>query len=193
MTKENIKDLKRIIKNIREGTYTLLGPADWDNYTEILSRSGADLLRDIEKERSQIHPIRIHFIYLRSKKTMDNLDKSHHALLGNYDLFFDASMRFLKCFSEGGDQTATKRIYAKQYVKGLLDHSSQAIGYITNLVLKKSTEYKHCQTLFVALGALIIALFSLVGLRFIGYALLVAGPLALGWYHIRNNNVSGSS
>ena len=138
-------------------------PNQWNEYNHALSKAGADLVHDIEKIRSTIHPIKISIFYPISRIRMNKLDSSYHNLLQNYELFFDASMRFLKSYLDK-DYTHKDQAFSKEYVKALLQHSSQSIDYITTLVTKKSTEYKHCQTLFVALAAIIIALLP-IGVR----------------------------
>lgn len=160
MNKHNIDDLKRIKENIREGIYPIALQPEWDKYAEILSRCGGLLINDIEEMRNKIHPINISLFFIFSRQKMHYLDASYHQLLQEYELFFDACMRFLKTIIDG-DTYTDKQKYQKDYITEILMHCSKAIEHITNLVEKKSREYKHCQMLLCALTALIIALTSL--------------------------------
>ena len=161
MKEQNIQKLKRIKGLIIEGVLPIAGQTEWDDCTTVLSNSGADLIDSIEESRKKIHDIRIALFFPLSRDSMIDMDTAYHELLQDYELFFDVSMRFLKTIIDG-DRCTDQQHNKKQYIRELLDHSRKAIDYITNLVSKKSTEYMHCQTLFVALVATIMAFSSVL-------------------------------
>jgi hypothetical protein len=182
MNEENIKILKEIKEQLSPGNSAISGDL-WKKYYPALIEAGTKIIEDIGKMRETIYPIKIHLIYLKDKEKMEDLDNSYNELCAQYGLFFDATMRL-------SNMVFTEGISGGKHLQYLLDHSSQAMDHITTLVSKKSTEYKHCQTLFVALAAIVIAVISLLGLRVIGYAILglvIFFFAVLAWNQIRNN------
>ena len=153
MTEENTRILKEIKEQLSPGNSVVSGDL-WKKYYPALIDAGTGIIEDTAKMRETIYPIRIHLIYLRDKKRMEDLDNDYNELCSQYGLFFDATMRLANMvFTEG--------ISGGQHLQYLLDHSSQAMDHITTLFSKKSTEYRHCQTLFIALVATFIAVVSL--------------------------------
>ncbi len=113
------------------------------------------IIKDVEEERASVHLIKLHLLYFQDKDAMGDLDESYHQLCKDYELFFDASMRLVNIVFEDGRSGGDS-------VKCLLEHSSKAMDNIGTLFSKKSTEHKHCQTLFVSLIAIIIASISTI-------------------------------
>lgn len=161
MNEETLKILKDIKKNVSPGQSLSSGCSDWNTYSKALIAAGSEIIKDIEEKRASAHTIKLHLLYFRDKAAMEDLDEFYHQLCKDYELFFDASMRLINIVFEDGRSGGDS-------VKCLLEHSSKAMDNMGTLVSKKSTEYKHCQTLFVALIAIIIAsistIFSLLAL-----------------------------
>jgi len=161
MKYENMKKLKELKENIHGGLYPIAGQTEWYEATKVLSTSGCDLIKSIEDFRAKVHSVKIALFFPLSWNNMSYLDTNYYELLKNYELYFDVNMEFQKTIIDG-DVYTDKQGYEKKYVSELLDHVGKAIDHVSSLVSAKSTEYKHCQVLFVALVAIVIAVISLI-------------------------------
>lgn len=154
MNTETIKTLKEIKEKHPPGGAEVQGN-DWKKYRPALVAAGEQIIQDIEEIRNEICAIRIHLFYFMDGAAIKKLNGSYNQIYGHFSLFFDATMRLSRSiFVEG--------VSGGPQIKCLLDHSSKSMDNLSSLVSRKFGAYRHCQTLFVALVAVIIALISIV-------------------------------
>jgi len=161
MEEKVVKKLENIKKEILEGTYRILQKPQWDEFANDLSNCGATLLKDIEKLRDKLHKIKIPLFFFRAKEQLDKFDSEYDTLAKNYDLFFDASMRWLKAIVDGNIYNERQQL-TRRYVENLVDHCSKASDYLGNLITSNRNDYYRNQTLLLAITAIVIAIISII-------------------------------
>lgn len=161
MDEEYIKNLEFIKENINEGTYFILPKDEWEKFAKNLSRAGAKLLREIEQERDDTRKLRISLLFFRGRKHLNKLNSAYDEIAKNFDLFFDASMRWLKSVIEKNEYTNYQTLM-KKYIEELGKHCHQASDYLGNLISSKRNDYYHYQALFLAVSAVFVAVISVI-------------------------------
>jgi len=156
MTEEQIKKLEFIKEEIREGTYEILQKPQWDEFSRDLSKCGGTLLRDIEQKRDEVRKLKLSLLFFFGRRQLNRLSLDYGEIAKNFDLFFDASMRWLKCIIDG-NKYENYQILTKKYVEKLVDHCCRASDYLGNLISTKRGEYYHYQTVFLSGIAITIA------------------------------------
>jgi hypothetical protein len=101
MLEEQVKKLKFIKGELREGTYNILQKAQWDAFSRELSNYGGILLGDIEQKRDEIRKLKTPPLFFLGRKQLKQLSLEYNEIAINFDLFFDASMRWLKSIIDG--------------------------------------------------------------------------------------------
>jgi hypothetical protein len=160
MTEEQIKKLEFIKEEIREGTYEILQKSQWDEFSRVLSSCGGTLLREIEQKRDEIRKLKVSLPFFLGRRQLNKLSLDYDGIAKNFDLFFDASMRWLKCIIDG-NKYQNYQILMKKYVGTLVDHCCRASDYLGNLISTKRNEYYHYQILFLSVLAITIAMMAL--------------------------------
>lgn len=155
-----IGKLKSVRDQITEGTYRILSKPQWDEYSQVLSNSGATLLDEIEQERDSIRNLKIPFFFFRVRKRLLKLEENYNEIAKHFDLFFDSGMRWLKTILEGNRYVEYQSL-TKNYVAGLAEHCRKASDYLSDLISSKRNQYCHFQIMFISLIALFIAVISL--------------------------------
>lgn len=161
MREEQIKKLEFIKKEIREGGYEILQKSQWDEFSRELSSCGGALLRDIEQKRDEVRKLKVSLLFFFGRKQLNKLSLDYGKIAKNFDLFFDASMRWLKCIIDG-NKYENHQILTKRYVEELVAHCCRASDYLGNLVSARRREYYHYQTVFLSGIAITIAAISVV-------------------------------
>ena len=161
MREEQIKKLEFIKKEIREGRYEILQKSQWDEFSKELSSCGGTLLRDIEQKRDEVRKLKVSLLLFFGRRQLNKLSLDYGEMAKNFDLFFDASMRWLKCIING-NKYENYQILTKKYVENLVDHCCRASDYLGNLVSTKRNEYYHYQALLLSVLAIIIAVIALI-------------------------------
>jgi hypothetical protein len=161
MIEEQVKKLGIIKYRLKEGTYHVLPRGDWDGFSTILSNYGGILLEDMEQKRDEVRKLKTPLLFFLGQKKLNKLSLEYNEIAINFDLFFDASMRWLKSIIDG-NKYQEYQILNKQYVEKLVDHCRQVSDYLGNLISAKRNEYYHYQALYISLLAIIIATVSLI-------------------------------
>jgi hypothetical protein len=161
MLEEQVRKLKFIKGELREGTYNILQKAQWDEFSRELSNYGSTLLGDIEQKRDEIRKLKTPPLFFLGQKQLNKLSLEYNEIAINVDLFFDASMRWLKSIIDG-NKYEEYQILSKQYVEKLVEHCRQASDYLGNLISAKRSDYYHYQALFFSVMAIIVATVSLI-------------------------------
>jgi hypothetical protein len=161
MTEEQVKKLELIKSRLREGTYSVLQRIQWDQFSTILSNYGGTLLEEIEQKRDEVRKLKTPLLFFLGQKKLNKLSMEYNEITIHFDLFFDASMRWLKSIIDG-NKYEEYQILNKQYVEKLIEHSRQVSDYLGNLISAKRNEYYHYQALFISMIAIIIATVSLI-------------------------------
>jgi hypothetical protein len=161
MTEEQVKKLELIKNRLKEGTYNVLQRIQWDDFSIILSNYGGALLEDMEQERDEVRKLKTPFLFFLGQKKLNKLSVEYNEITVNFDLFFDASMRWLKSIIDG-NKYEEYQIFNKQYVEKLVEHNRQVSDYLGNLISAKRNECYHYQALFISVIAIIIAAGSLI-------------------------------
>jgi len=160
MIEEQRKKLEHIKNYFREGTYNILSKIQWDEFSRDLSNCGANFLKEIEQKRDETRKLEINFIFFRKRKQLVKLNSDYDGIAKDFDLFFDAGMRWLRSIIEG-DKYAEYQILQRKYFEGLLSHCRQALDYLGNLISSKRNNYCHYQMVFWAVLAVFIASLSI--------------------------------
>lgn len=161
MTEEQIKKLKFIKDNIREETYNILQKPQWDEFSRDLSNCGAALLRDIEQKRDEILGLKVSLLFFLGRSQLNMVSSEYNEIAKNFNLFFDASMRWLKSITDK-NKYEEYQVLTRQYVEKLVEHCSQISNYLGNLISAKRNDHYHYQALFFSVIAISIAVISLV-------------------------------
>ncbi len=161
MRDEQIKKLKVIKDKIKEGDYSIFRQNVWDSIASDLSNCGATLLEDIERHRDEARRINLGYLFNFKFSKLDKLNSNYNEISRNYDIFFDASMRWIKSIIENNKYEEHQRL-KKKYVEKLLDHCSQSVDNLGSIVSSKHNDYRYYQALSLSVIAIIIALISLV-------------------------------
>jgi hypothetical protein len=165
MIEEQRKKLEHIKDYFREGTYNILSKIQWDEFSRDLSSCGASFLKEIEQKRDEVRKLEISFLFLRKRRQLIKLNSDYDAIAKDFDLFFDAGMRWLRSIIEG-DKYAEYQVLQRKYFEGLLSHCRQALDYLGNLISSKRKDYFHYQMIFWAVLAVFVASLS-IGLSII--------------------------
>jgi len=98
-------------------------------------------------------------LFFRKTKQLDELDKEYDEIAKNFDLFFDASMRWTRSIVNKNEYE-DYQLLQKKYIEGLTSHCLHAVEYLGNLIASRRNDYY--QTLFIALFAIIVAITSIL-------------------------------
>jgi len=147
MTEEQIKKLKFIKDEVKEGIYNILQKAQWDEFSRDLSNYGAVLLRDIEQKRDDVQGLKVSLLFFLGRRQLSKLSSDYNEIAKNFDLFFDASMRWLKSITDGNKYEEYQTL-TKNYVEKLVEHCHDASNYLRNLISTKRDDYYQYQALF---------------------------------------------
>ena len=156
-----IKELAGIKERIKQSTYQILQPAQWNKDAEILANSGAKILKEIEQLRDSVRDLKIPFLFFRVRKRLIELEENYNETAKHFDLFFDSSMRWLKAIIDKELYSDSQRL-TKDHIAGLVNHCQKSIDYLGSLVVSKRNQYHHFQVMLVTLIAVLIAAVSLV-------------------------------
>ncbi len=161
MTEQQIKKIRFIKDKLREGTYNILQKPQWDEFSRDLSNCGGTLLGDIEQKRDEVRGLKVSLLFFLGRRQLNGLNSEYNEIAKNFDLFFDASMRWLKSITNE-NKYEEYQVLTKQYVEKLVNHCSRASDYLGSLVSAKRNDYYHYQALFLSVVAIVIAIVSLV-------------------------------
>lgn len=161
MTEEQRQKLEYIKDYITEGTYSILPKNQWDEFARDLSSCGASLLKEIEQKRECVRNLKISFFFFYGRRQLGKLNSDYDQIAKNFDLFFDASMRWLKSIIEG-NKYKESQILQRKYVENLVTHCCQASNYLGNLVSSNRNDYYHYQAIFLTVLAVSIAILSII-------------------------------
>lgn len=161
MQEEQVKNLKFIKSKLIEGTYNILQKAQWDKFSRDLSNYGGTLLGEIEQKRDEVRKLKTPLLFFLGRKQLNKLSLEYNEIAINFDLFFDASMCWLKSIIDG-NKYEEYQILSKQYVEKLVEHCRQASDYLGNLISAKRNDYYHYQALFFSVIAIVVAMVSLI-------------------------------
>jgi len=89
---DELTNIKNKIKG--KGTYTLLPANQWEEYANVLSNSGANILKNIEQLRDSTRDLKVPFLFFRLGKRLAKLEENYNKTAKQFDLFFDCSMRY---------------------------------------------------------------------------------------------------
>lgn len=161
MTNDDRKKLEHIKNNIREGTYSILQEGQWDEFSEDLAGCGANLLKEIELKRADVREFRLSLPFFQMRGKIGKLNSDYEEVARNFDLFFDASMRWLKCIINRNEYKEYQTLQ-RTYVEKLTMHCSQALDYLGNLVSSKRNDYYHYQALLLSVLAILVASLAMI-------------------------------
>ena len=161
MTEEERQKLEFIKKEIKEGDYSILQPNQWDKFSADLAGIGANLLKEIEVRREDARALKVPLFFFKVRERLTNLEVDYDVVAKDYDLFFDASMRFLKSIINRNEYKEYQ-ILRKEYLKSLTEHCIKALEYVGNIVTTGRHDYYHYQILFVAALAILVAIISVI-------------------------------
>lgn len=161
MIEKQKKKLEHIKNYFREGTYDILSKIQWDEFSRDLSNCGANILKEIEQKRDEARKLEISFLFFCKRKQLVKLNSDYDEIAKDFDLFFDAGMRWLKSITES-DKYAEYQVLQRKYFEGLLSHCRQALDYLGNLISSKRSDYHHYQILFWAVLAVSVAFISII-------------------------------
>jgi len=161
MNIEQVNNLKFIKGELKEGVYHILPNPQWDKFSRDLSNCGSTILEDIEQKRDEVRRLKISLFFFLGQKQLNRLSLEYNEIAKNFDLFFDASMRWLKSITDG-NKYEEYQILQKQYVENLVEHCRQASDYLGNIISAKRNDYYHYQALFFTVIAITIAVISLI-------------------------------
>ena len=86
-----VKELAGIKERIKQSTYQILQPAQWNKDAEILANSGAKILKEIEQLRDSVRDLKIPFLFFRVRKRLIGLEENYNETAKHFDLFFDSA------------------------------------------------------------------------------------------------------
>jgi len=161
MIGDQIKKLKFIKDEIKESCYKILSKSQWDKFSRDLSNCGAALLKDIEQKRDDVLKLKVCLFFFLAGKQLNKLSLEYDEIIRNFNLFFDASMRWLKSITDG-NKYEEYQVLTKQYVEGLAQHCRRVLDYLSSLISAKRNDYYHYQALFISVIAVVIAVVSLI-------------------------------
>ena len=161
MNDNNRKKLELINSNLKDGSYDILQPQKWDEYSRDLANCGVDIFRDIRNVKNCIRGISVKFFHWDTGKSIKKAINDFDVLVTEFDLFYDASMKFLRSIIDGNEYKEYQNLQ-KIYVEKLTDHCTKSVDYLGNIISSKRNEYYHFQVLNIASLALIIAFISLI-------------------------------
>ena len=161
MREEDKKYLELIKKELPLELYGILEKEKWDRFSKYIATSGSNLLKEIEKQRGRIRELKISLLFFRQAKQLDELDKEYDEIAKNFDLFFDASMRWNRSIVNKNEYE-DYQLLQKKYIEGLTSHCLRAVEYLGNLMSSRRNDYYHQQTFFIALSAIIVAITSIL-------------------------------
>ena len=161
MIDENRNKLRSIIEHISDGSYSILGPQQWDKFSRDLALCGANMQNEINQLRNKTRETKVFFPFLKIRRTINTEINNYETLAKDFDLFYDSSMKFLRSIIENNEYQEYQ-ILQKQYIEKLSDHCSKSIAYLGDLISSKRSEYYHFQTLNIAILAIFVAVFSLI-------------------------------
>jgi len=156
---DELTNIKNKIKG--KGTYTLLPANQWEEYANVLSNSGANILKDIEQLRDSTRDLKVPFLFFRLGKRLAKLEENYNKTAKQFDLFFDCSMRWIKTRIEQNRYLEHHRL-VESYMQNLVNHCQKSIDYLSGLITSKRNQYHHYQILFISLIAILIAVLSLI-------------------------------
>ena len=161
MTEEEREKLEFIKKNIREGSYQILQPQQWDAFSYDLANCGAKILKELENARGEIRELKVHLFFFLAKKALKHMEAHYDEVARDYDLFFDASMKWLKCIINRNEYEESQ-VLQRDYVENLTNHCSSVLEHLSNSISSKRSDYYHCQALFLSMVAIFVAAFSVI-------------------------------
>jgi hypothetical protein len=161
MTEEERRKLLFIKEKIPEGSYQILPPQQWDQFSHDLGDCGAKNLKELENARERIHELKVHLFFFLSKKTLTHMDANCDDVTRDFYLFFDASMRWLKSIINGNEYKESQ-ILQRDYVEKLTDHCSRMLEHLNNSISSKRSDYYHYQALFWSMVAIFVAALSVI-------------------------------
>lgn len=161
MIENQIKKLKLIKEQLREGAYNILQKTQWNEFSRDLSSIGGVLLKDIEQKRDETRNLKVSLFFFLGRRQLNRLNLEYSEIVKNFDLFFDTSMRWLESIIDG-NRYEEYQIITKQYVEKLTEHCSQTSAYLAALISVKTNDYYHYQALFFSLIAIFIAIISVI-------------------------------
>ncbi len=161
MTNEDRRKLEHMKNNILEGTYSILQEPQWDQFSRDLANCGANLLKEIELKRDKVREFKASLLLFHMRGKISKLNSDYEEVAKTFDLFFDASMRWLKCIINRNEYKEYQ-ILQRKYVESLTIHCSQTLDYLGNLVSSKRNEYYHYQAVSLSLLAILIAVLAII-------------------------------
>ncbi len=161
MTEEERKKLEFIKECILEGSYQILQPQQWGKFSYDLANCGAKILKELENAREKIRELKVHLFFFLAKKALKHMEVHCDEVARDFDLFFDASMRWLKCIIEHNEYKESQ-VLQRKYVDNLTNHSSKLLEYLSNSISSKRRDYYHCQALFLSMVAIFVAALSVI-------------------------------
>lgn len=161
MIEEERKKLEFIKEHILEGSYQILQPQQWDKFSYDLANCGAKILKELENARGKIRESKVHLFFFLTKKALKHMEAHYDEVARDFDLFFDASMGWLKCVIEH-DECKEAQALQRKYVEYLTNHSSRLLDYLSNSISSKRGDYYHYQALFLSVVAIFVAALSFI-------------------------------
>ena len=161
MKKEDKINLELIKKELPLESYGIIEKEKWDRFSDCIAKSGSSLLKEIENKRGRIRKFKISLLFFRQAKQLNELEREYDEIAENFDLFFDASMRWNRSIVNKNEYE-DYQLLKKKYIEGLTSHCLHAVEYLGNLIASRRNDYYHHQTLFIALSAIIVAITSIL-------------------------------
>jgi hypothetical protein len=161
MTEQERKQLAFIKKDIPEGSYQILQPQKWDEFSYDLANCGASLLQEIEDIRDRSYGLKINLFFFCIKRQLIIIESDYDKVAEEFNLFFDASMRWLKCIIEHNEYKEAQLLQRK-YIENLSNHCSKILDRLNNSVSSKRSDYYHYQALFLSMVAIFVAALSFI-------------------------------
>lgn len=161
MQEKDLTTLLHIKDRLMEGTYSILQPHQWDNFSQELANCGANLLKEIESQRDHIREFEVPLLAFKAKDRIGHLTSDYEHLAKTSDLYFDASMRWLKCIVNKNEYEEYQ-ILQRKYVEQLTAHCFQALDHLGHLVRSRKNEYHHYQATCLSMLAVLVAALSIV-------------------------------
>ena len=161
MTEDQVRELEYIKGYIPEGSYSILQPAQWDRFSKTLASCGATLVKEIESRRDLVRELKVPFLPFQFRKQLARMNADFDVTAKDFDLFYDASMRWLKSIINKNEYKEYQ-LLEKKYVENLTMHCCQALDYLANLVSSKRSDYYHYQALFLSVLAVFIAVLAII-------------------------------
>lgn len=161
MREKDLTTLRHIKDRLMEGTYSILQPNQWDKDSRDLASCGASLLQDIESQRDHIREFEVPLLAFKAKAEISQLTSDYEHLAKKSDLYFDASMRWLKCIINKNEYKEYQ-ILQRKYVEQLTAHCFQSLDHLGHLVRSRKNEYHHYQVTCLSTLAILVAVFAIV-------------------------------